>query len=197
MPDTTSQTESAEALVSDLRGVAAMSAGEAQSFVSTVAQVAKGESPDTAIPYLLLGLSQVLVLGTRLGAIEDVVPTERFEPDPGDDDDVDPVHDGLAALFEGLDDYADLVDPVTSGEVTEGSISNDLSSICQDLLHGLHHYEAGREIEALWWWQFSYLSSWGDRAASCLRVLQAILAHIRLDADEELVAEAQFDALHP
>ena len=30
-----------------------------------------------------------------------------------------------------------------------------------------------------------------------LRVLQAVLGHIRLDADEELVAEAEFDALHP
>lgn len=193
MPDQTTQSG---ALVDDLRGVAAMSANEATSFVGTVTQVATGASPDTAIPYLLLGLSQVLVLGTRLGAIEDVVPNERFEPDAGDDADLDALRAALAALFDGLDDYADVVDPVTSGEVTEGSLSNDLAAICQDLLHGLTHYEAGHQIEALWWWQFSYLSSWGDRAASALRVLQAILAHIRLDADEDVVAEAQFDALH-
>lgn len=195
MPDSSGSTDTT--LVDDLHGVAAMSADEARAFVGTVAQVASGASPDTAIPYLLLGLSQVLVLGTRLGAIQDVVPDERFEPDAGDDPDVDPVREGLAALFEGLDDYVDLVDPVTSGEVTEGSISNDLAAICQDLLHGLRHHEAGREIEALWWWQFSYLSSWGDRAAAVLRVLQAILAHIRLDADADAVAEAEFDALHP
>jgi hypothetical protein len=30
-----------------------------------------------------------------------------------------------------------------------------------------------------------------------LRVLHSILAHIRLDADEDLVSEAEFDALHP
>jgi hypothetical protein len=63
--------------------------------------------------------------------------------------------------------------------------------------HGLSHYDDGRPIEALWWWQFSYLSTWGDRAASSLRVLQSVLAHLRLDADEETVASAEFDALHP
>jgi hypothetical protein len=30
-----------------------------------------------------------------------------------------------------------------------------------------------------------------------MQVLQAVLSHIRLDADDDLVAEAEFDALHP
>ena len=68
---------------------------------------------------------------------------------------------------------------------------------CLALAHGLTHYDAGRRIEALWWWQFSYLSTWGERAAASLRVLQSILAHLRLDADEDVVADAEFDALHP
>ena len=161
-----------------------------------VTDVARGDAPDSAIPFLLLGLSQVLLTGARLGAIQDVVLVEKFEPDPGPDVDTDPVRDGLARLFEGLDEYADVVDPVTSVELTAGSLSNDLASIVVDLVHGLQHHEAGRPVEALWWWQFSYLSSWGDRAASALRVLQSVLSHIRLDADEEIVAEAEFDALH-
>ena len=33
--------------------------------------------------------------------------------------------------------------------------------------------------------------------ASALRVVQSILAHLRLDADEDVVADAEFDALHP
>lgn len=45
--------------------------------------------------------------------------------------------------------------------------------------------------------QFSYLSTWGERAAASLRVLQSILAHLRLDTDDEVVAEAEFHALHP
>ena len=30
-----------------------------------------------------------------------------------------------------------------------------------------------------------------------MRVLHGVLAHVRLDADEDVVAEAEFDALHP
>ena len=86
---------------------------------------------------------------------------------------------------------------MTSTELTTGSLSNDVAVVASALAHGLRHYDAGRVSEALWWWQFSYLSDWGERAASGLRVLQSLLSHIRLDADEESVSEAEFDALHP
>ncbi len=138
-----------------------------------------------------------MLAGARLGAIEDVVPEERFEPDPGPDADLDPLRTNLANLLEGLDEYADVVDPVTTPELAQGSLSNDLADIALDLSHGLRHVDAGRTIEGLWWWQFSYLSSWGERAAASLRVLQSVLKHLRCDADEETVASAEFDALHP
>jgi hypothetical protein len=144
----------------------------------------------------LLALSQVLGMGARLGAIEDIVPAERFEADTVEAE-LDPLRENLTNLLEGLDDYADVVDPVTEPELTTGSLSNDLTVVASALAHGLRHHEEGRILEALWWWQFSYLSDWGERAASALRVLQALLAHIRLDADPDAVAEAEFDALHP
>ena len=72
-----------------------------------------------------------------------------------------------------------------------------LVDIASALSHGLSHFDAGRRVEALWWWQFSYLSHWGERAAAALRVVQGLLAHVRLDADPDAVAEAEFDALHP
>ncbi len=181
----------------ELAGLARESAESAREFLATVTEVASGSNPDTAIPILLLATSQLLLAGSRLGAIQDVVLDERFEPDPGPDADVEPLRDNLANLFEGLDDYADVVDPVTQAELTKGSLSNDVTEICLALSHGLSHFDAGRRVEALWWWQFSYLSTWGERAAASLRVLQSILAHLRLDADDELVADAEFDALHP
>ncbi|HET7304767.1 MAG TPA: DUF5063 domain-containing protein [Segeticoccus sp.] len=181
----------------DLRVLADETAREARTFVTTVQEVASGSAPESAIPLLLLALSQVLVTGTRLGAITDVVPADRFEPDTGPEDDLDPVRQGLANLFEGIDEYADLVDPVTSLEVTRGAVSNDVALVCEGLGHGLRHYDEGRLTEALWWWQFSYLSSWGERATSALRVLHTLLSHLRLDADDETVADAEFDALHP
>ncbi|HON76588.1 MAG TPA: DUF5063 domain-containing protein, partial [Dermatophilaceae bacterium] len=67
---------------SDLDILARQTAVEAREFLATVTEVATGESPGTAIPLLLLATSQLLLAGARLGAIEDVVPEERFEPDP-------------------------------------------------------------------------------------------------------------------
>ena len=55
----------------------------------------------------------------------------------------------------------------------------------------------GRVDEALWWWQYSYLATWGMRASSALRVLQSMLGHLRNDVDDETAGEAEFDALHP
>jgi hypothetical protein len=109
---------------------------------------------------------------------------------------VDPLHASLANALEGLDDYGEIFDPIVPGGVVHGSLSGDLAEVASALDHGLHHFEAGRIDEALWWWQFSYLSSWGPRAASALRVVQSILGHLRLDADEEVVADAEFDALN-
>ncbi len=186
-----------QSAVDDLGGLADLTAAEASAVLTSVTEVASGNAPDTALPVLTLALSQVLVAGARLGAIQDVVLEERFEADPGADDDVDPLRDGLANVLTGIDDYVYVVDPVTSGERADGSISNDAADIALALSHGLKHYAAGRKVEALWWWQFSFLSSWGDRALCALRAVQSILAHLRLDADEETVGEAEFDALHP
>ena len=184
-------------IMTELAGLAEDCATEARVFVATVTEVASGAVSDTALPVTLLAVSQVLLMGARLGAMEDVLPAERFEADPGPDPELDPLREGLANLFEGIDEYADVVDPVTSPELASGSLSNDLTEIVAALTHGLSHYDAGRVLESLWWWQFSYLSDWGERAAMALRVLQTLLAHIRLDADADAVSEAEFDALHP
>ena len=190
----TSPEVSAEVL--ELRRIGEDTAGDAGAFLDAVTEVAAGSSPDIAIPVLLLALSQSLLAGARLGASTDVVPSERFQPDAGPDPDIDPVRAGLANLFDGLDEYADVVDPLTNGEVVRGSLSDDLADIAADLAHGLRHYRAGRVDEALWWWQFSYLSTWGVRATTALRVLQSMLGHLRLDVDADTAADAEFDALH-
>src|SRR5690242_14729965 len=79
-----------QSAVDDLGGLADLTAAEASAFLTSVTEVASGNAPDTALPVLSLALSQVLVAGARLGAIQDVVLEERFEADPGADDDVDP-----------------------------------------------------------------------------------------------------------
>lgn len=169
---------------------------EVAAFFAAVDEVTSGEAPDSALPVLLLALGQLCGAGARIGALVDVIPDERFEPDPGADLDLEATRESLHALLGGLDSYCDLEDPVLSGEVTDGSLAADIVAIADDLQHGQMHYEAGRATEAMWWWQFSYLSSWGERAASALRVLLTLLAHVRLDADDEDVMEAEMAALH-
>ncbi|WP_153395909.1 DUF5063 domain-containing protein [Ornithinicoccus halotolerans] len=171
-------------------------ATEVRAFLTAIREVAAGNDPGTALPVLLLALAQVQSAGARLGAVVDVVPRERFEPDAGPDPDLDAVRTGLRSLLAGLDDYADLADPIVSGEVVRGSLTDDLATIAADLQHGLDHYQQGRAIEALWWWQFSYLSSWGERSAAAVRVLHGLLAHVRLDVDAETAMEAELAALH-
>ena len=180
----------------ELRRLADETAVEAQSYLDALTEVATGTNSETAFPVVLLALSQVLLAGARLGAITDVVPSERFEPDPGPDPDIDPLRAGLANLLDGVDVYADLVDPLTKAELVSGRLSDDLADVAADLAHGLRHYRSGQYDEGLWWWQFSYLSTWGVRAASALRVVQSVLHHLRLDVDAETVAEAEFEALH-
>ena len=182
---------------SDLLEIAQAVAAEARSYLTTVTEVASGSNPDASLPLLLLAVSDVLAAGARLGATTDVVPSERFEPDVGPDPDVDPLRANLANVFEGIDEYAEVVDPVLGAEVTGSTLSGELVAIAGALVQGLRHHEQGQGLEALWWWQFSYLSSWGERASSVLRVLQVVLGHLRLDVEDDVAAEAEYDALQP
>lgn len=183
-------------LSADLRAIADSTATEAGRYLTTVTEVAAGANPDAAIPLLLLAVSDLIAAGSRLGAIVDVVPEERFEPDDGPDPDVEPVHTALANLLEGIDEYTHVTDPLLNPSVGRGSLSGDLAAIAHALSQGLVHYRAGHVVEALWWWQYSYVSSWGEAAANALRVLLSVLAHLRLDVDDDVAADAEFEALH-
>ncbi|CAM5230591.1 hypothetical protein SANTM175S_10923 [Streptomyces antimycoticus] len=159
------------------------------------------------MPFLLLELSQLLLAGGRLGAHEDFIPDERYEPDVGPEPDVDELRERFAVLLEPVDIYSEVFDPyVPRSQPVACRISDDLAGIITDLRHGMAHYREGRISEALWWWQFSYLSNWGTTASAALRALQSLVAHVRLDSpldeldgldtdsnaggDEELAEEA-------
>ncbi|ARF56588.1 DUF5063 domain-containing protein [Streptomyces gilvosporeus] len=157
-------------------------ADSVESFIVAVTEVAKGDEPDSAVPFLLLEVSQLLLTGGRLGAHEDIVPDERYEPDSGPEPDVDELRERFAELLDPVDIYSEVFDPyVPRSEPVPCRISDDLADIITDLRHGLAHYRAGRVVEALWWWQFSYLTNWGPTASAALRALQSLVAHVRLD----------------
>ncbi|WP_406284969.1 DUF5063 domain-containing protein [Embleya sp. NBC_00896] len=157
-------------------------ADQIDSFVLAVTEVAKGEEPEQAVSMLLLEVSQLMLAGGRLGAIADVVPDDRFEPDSGPDPDVDALRSALSRLLEPIDVYYEVFDPyVPKSKPVAARLSDDVADVVADLAHGLAHHRAGRSHEALWWWQFSYLSNWGATASAVLRALQSVVSHARLD----------------
>jgi Domain of unknown function (DUF5063) len=170
-------------------------AGHAATYLQGISEIATGTAPQTAISELTVQLAQVSMAGAMLGAVQDVVPVDRFETDAGPDPDLDPLREALANLLEGIDEYATVFDPLLPTTPTLWRISDDITAVAGDLGHGLRHYHAGRIGEALWWWQFSYLSNWGQHALSAHRTLLSIVAHQRLDVDEESVTAAEADAL--
>ena len=161
-------------------------ADQVESFILAVREIARGENPGTALSLLLLEVSQLALAGGRLGAIADVVPEQRFEPDTGPDPDVDHLREQLAALLGPVDAYVEAVDPLEPElGVTGFQLSDDLAGIVAELLHGHTHYRDGEITEALWWWQFSYLSSWGSTCGAALRALHSLIAHTRLDREHD------------
>ncbi len=162
-------------------------ADQVESFLLAVREISQYEvSSGQAISLLLLVVSQVLAAGGQLGVQADFLPSEEYEPDPGPDPDMDDMRLRLALLLEGVDAYTQVFDPyVDPPELVSSLLSDDLTSIASALAHGLTHHKSGRINEALGWWQFSYVSSWGGEASAVLRALQSVVAHDRLDAEFE------------
>jgi hypothetical protein len=176
---------------SDLEDFALQFADQVQWFLLALRAFSGGEAVGSiAISLLLLEVSQVLLAGGRLGVHSDFRPADEYEPDAGPDPDLDAMRLRLAVLLESIDAYSEVFDPyVDPPELMSSLLSDDLTSIATALAHGLQHYRAGRVSEALWWWQFSYVSTWGTEASGVLRALQSVVAHDRLDAEFESEAD--------
>jgi len=165
-----------------------------ESFLIAVRAIAASGDGGSAIPLLLLEVSQVLLAGARLGAHRDFEPRQEYQPDVGPEADVDELRLGLATILGDADTYCFVFDPYEP-EVVDSQISDDVCSIVADLENGLRHHKRGDVDEALWWWQFSYVNNWGNLAGAVLNALLSVVAHDRLDAEpftgeEEDVAAA-------
>jgi hypothetical protein len=156
-------------------------AGNAQDYLDGIAALARGEGGEETVPLLLLEVSQVLLAGAQLGASKDVILPGNWEPEVGADPDLDELRSGLARGLRPCDEYAELFDPYADTKATSFRLSDDLAAVAADLVHGLKHYQAGRSLEAMWWWQYSYFNHWGTHGGAALRALHAVVAHARLD----------------
>lgn len=166
-------------------------ADSVESFLVALRAIARENDGGSAISLLLLEISQVSLTGARLGAQRDFTPMAEYQPDVGPEADLDAMRLRLADMLGPVDTYSYVFDPYVP-EVIESQLSDDLTSIATDLENGLRHYRSGNVAEALWWWQFSYVSSWGNLAGVALNALLSVVAHDRLDAD---VPDAEEEAL--
>ncbi|MDQ6933735.1 MAG: DUF5063 domain-containing protein [Actinomycetota bacterium] len=178
-------------------------AAAATDFLSALQTISRADDPGWAVPLLLIEVSQILFAGARLGAQQDFTPIQEYQPDVGPDPDLDAMRLRLARLLDSVDTYSYNLDPYSYNldpyvpEIVASQLSDDLTSIATDLANGLRHFRRGNLAEALWWWQFSYVSTWGGNASAVLRALQSVVAHDRLDLDvtnaleEEQIAAAQ------
>jgi hypothetical protein len=157
-------------------------ADQVESFLIALQAIARENDGGRAISLLLLEISQVLLAGARLGAQRDFTPRGEYQPDVGPEPDLDAMRMRLATMLDAVDTYCYAFDPYAP-ELVEGQLSDDLTSIATDLENGLRHYRLGNIEEALWWWQFSYVSSWGNLAGAALNALLSVVAHDRLDVE--------------
>ena len=181
-------------LSSDTEDFAQSIADSCASFLLALREIAREGNVGQAIPLLLLEISQISLTGARLGAQQDFEPRQEYQPDVGPESDLDEMRLRLATMLDNLDTYSYVFDPYVP-ELVESQLSDDLTSIAADLENGLRHYRSGNVEEALWWWQFSYVASWGNLAGATLNALLSVVAHDRLDSDapleeEELLAVA-------
>ena len=155
------------------------------SFLLALREIAREGNGAEAVSLLLLEISQVLLAGARLGAQRDFTPREEYQPDVGPEPDLDEMRMRLAGMLDNVDTYSFVFDPYVP-EVVESQLSDDLASIATDLDTGLRHYRHGHVTEALWWWQFSYVSNWGNLAGAALNALLSVVSHDRLDVEVDL-----------
>lgn len=157
-------------------------AGDSERFLGALQAIAREADPGTAVPLLLLEIAHISLTGALLGAQRDFEPIEEYQPDVGPEADLDELRMSLAAVLGDIDTYSFVFDPYAP-EVVDSQLSDDLVSIATDLENGLRHHRDGDVAEALWWWQFSYLSNWGNLAGAALNALLTVGTHDRLDSD--------------
>ncbi len=157
-------------------------ADQVESFLLALQVLSRESDGGRAISLLLLEVSQVLLAGARLGVQADFTPRAEYQPDVGPEADLDEMRLRLAELLDPVDTYCYVFDPYVP-ELVTSQLSDDLTSVATDLENGLRHYRLGNVYEALWWWQFSYVSSWGNLAGAALNALLSVISHDRLDVD--------------
>jgi len=159
-------------------------AQSATMYIETLTQVGNSNDPDAAIPVLLLAASDVAATAARLGTADDV-PLPATTYDHAEESNFAHAYQVILTHLAELDVYTDVVDPVISSTTTTASLAKDLTEIADSLEHGLDCYHKGDLTYALWWWQYSCLTHWGERCLAAARTLSLLVSHLRVGLGTE------------
>ena len=103
-----------------------------KNFIDGVEALAQSGGDET-VPLLLLEVSQILLAGAQLGASSDVILPGNWEPEVGDDPDLDALRTGLAGRLSAVDEYAEVFDPYKDTTCLPFRISDDIAAVVADL----------------------------------------------------------------
>src|SRR6202050_73034 len=92
------------------RTIADQIAANVRNFIDGVDALASSGGDET-VPMLLLEVSQILLVGAPLGASRDVILPGNWEPEVGDDPDLDAMRTGLALRLGSGGEDAEGVEP--------------------------------------------------------------------------------------
>jgi hypothetical protein len=98
-----------------------------KNFIDGVEALAQSGGDET-VPLLLLEVSQILLAGAQLGASSDVILPGNWEPEVGDDPDLDALRTGLAGRLSAVDEYAEVFDPYKDTSCLPFRISDDITA---------------------------------------------------------------------
>src|SRR6201987_5680294 len=86
------------------RPIADQIAANVTNFIDGVGALATAGGDET-VPMLLLGVPQILPAGAQLGASRDVILPGNWEPEVGEDTDLDALCTALAIRLSAADEY--------------------------------------------------------------------------------------------
>ena len=118
-------------------------ANSVESFLLALRAIAEENDVGSAIPLLLLEITQISLAGARLGVQTDFTPRDEYQPDVGPEADLEDLRLRLAEMLDPIDTYSYVFDPYVP-EVVESQLSDDITAIASDLENGLRHYRSRR-----------------------------------------------------
>src|SRR6201989_1649821 len=96
-----------------------------KNFIDGVEALAQSGGDET-LPLLMLELSQILLAEPQRGASSDVILPRNWEPEVGDDPDLDALRTGLAGRLSAADEHAEAFEPYKDTSCVPVRISDDV-----------------------------------------------------------------------